>query len=57
MPVYKAVDIDKLNNNVLNPASLSQTSTTLNTSSTVIKHSNDFNDLVKKNAPVKLTGA
>ena len=42
----ECIDIDKLNNNVLNPASLSQTSTTLNTSSTVIKHSNDFNDLV-----------
>ena len=42
----ECIDIDKLNNNVLNPASLSTTSTTLNTSSTVIKHSNDFNDLV-----------
>ena len=44
----ECIDIDKLNNNVLNPASLTQTSTTLNTSSTVVKHSNDFNDLAEQ---------
>ena len=44
----ECVDIDKLNNSVLSIGSLSTTNTTLNTTSSSIKHSNDFNDLVEK---------
>ena len=42
----ECLDIDSINNSVLDVSSLSTTNTTINTSSTVIKHSNDFNDLV-----------
>lgn len=44
----ECIDIDKLNNSVLSIGSLSTTNTTLNTTSSTIKHSNDFNDLVEK---------
>lgn len=42
----ECIDIDRLNNSVLSIGSLNITNTTLNTTSSTIKHSNDFNDLV-----------
>ena len=42
----ECIDIDRLNNSVLSIGSLNITNTTLNTTSSTIKHSNDFNDLL-----------
>ena len=44
----ECIDIDKLNDSVLSTTSFNTTSTSLNTISSTIKHSNDFNDLVNQ---------